>query len=288
MAQKSLQRQFRNPDLHWVGDGFPVRSLFSYHADAAALSPFLLCDYAPAQHFPPTEIRRGVGAHPHRGFETVTVVYQGAVAHRDSAGGGGHIGPDEVQWMTAGAGVVHEEFHAEDFARQGGLLEMVQLWVNLPAAFKMTAPRYQALTRARIPEVIQPEGHIRVIAGQYQDQPGPAQTFTPIQLWDLRLTGKPLTLTLPEGHTTLLVVLRGRLHGGDAILQAGEAGLYSRNGTTLALAPQGMVTALLLCGQPLDEPVVGSGPFVMNTAAEIRAAFADYQHGRMGQLPPVS
>ena len=289
-ANKSLQRRFRAPGGHWVGDGFPVRSLFSYGDGGAELSPFLLFDYAGPQNFPPTTAQLGVGAHPHRGFETVTVVYQGEVEHRDSAGGGGLIGPDEVQWMTAAAGVVHEEFHGRHWAAQGGTLEMAQLWVNLPAAAKMTPPRYQALTRNRIPSVTLPQqqGQVRVIAGAYQGQNGPAQTFSPIQLWDLRLTGiggGPVTLSLPPGHTTLLAVLHGQLNAGDGLLNAAEVGLYSREGSALHLAPQGAVTALLLCGAPLNEPIVGSGPFVMNTAAEIRQAFADYQSGQMGHLP---
>src|SRR5690242_17559990 len=207
---KELQRILRRAERHWVGDGFPVRTLFSYPDLGPVISPFLLLDYAGPAEFPPTEKRAGVGEHPHRGFETVTIVYAGEVEHRDSSGGGGRIGPGDVQWMTAGAGVVHEEFHGRDFARRGGAFEMVQLWVNLPARHKMTPPRYQAIEAATIPSVALPggQGTARVIAGQLAAVTGPAKTFTPIHAWDLRLArGQRTELALVEGHTTALVVL---------------------------------------------------------------------------------
>jgi redox-sensitive bicupin YhaK (pirin superfamily) len=285
---KKLHGIQRSAGSHWVGNGFPVRSLFSYLNLGSVLSPFLLLDYAGPMEFPPTQERLGVGEHPHRGFETVTIVYAGEVEHRDSSGGGGRIGPGDVQWMTAASGVVHEEFHGREFARRGGLFEMVQLWVNLPAKDKRTAPRYQNILKSQIPTVSLPNGQgtVRVIAGEFVGERGPAQTYTPLQVWDLRLTSdQPLDLTVPKGYTTAFVVLKGtvRVQGSEAI-GAAEVGLFDRMGETLRIDRAENATALLLMGEPIDEPIVGSGPFVMNTAQEIRQAMADYQNGKMGHL----
>ncbi|PSR19397.1 quercetin 2,3-dioxygenase [filamentous cyanobacterium CCP3] len=285
---KTLLSIQRTRDRHWVGDGFPVRTLLAYNSLGQTISPFLLLDYAGPAQFSPTTARRGVGEHPHRGFETVTIVYDGEVEHRDSAGGGGIIGPGDVQWMTAAAGLVHEEFHGPNFAQTGGPFEMVQLWVNLPAKDKMSSPRYQGITAAQIPVVELPDhqGSLRVIAGEFDGAQGPAQTFTSIHLWDLRLTeGKTVSLDIPEGHTTLLVVLKGAVQVGDSepIAEA-EVGIFDPAGSTLTLHTQQDTTALLLSGEPIDEPIVGHGPFVMNTTAEIYQAVADYQSGKMGAL----
>ena len=282
---KAVQRTLEH---HWVGDGFPVQTLFSYHELGPALSPFLLLDHAGPVVFPPTSERLGVGEHPHRGFETVTIVYEGEVEHRDSSGGGGKIGPGDVQWMTAGAGLVHEEFHGRDFARRGGRFEMVQLWVNLPAKMKMSPPRYQAIENAQIPEVSLPggTGSVRVIAGAFESTKGPAMTFTPIQVWDLRLTGgRPIGLTVPDRFTVALVVLKGSIKvPGEQRIEAGEVGVFHRSGTKLIIDEAHDATALLLCGEPIDEPIAGSGPFVMNTREELRQAISDYQTGKMGRL----
>jgi redox-sensitive bicupin YhaK (pirin superfamily) len=286
MAQKKLRCIQRSADRHWVGNGFPVRSLFSYPTLGPVLSPFLLLDYAGPMEFAPTTERRGVGEHPHRGFETVTIVYSGEVEHRDSSGGGGRIGPGDVQWMTAAAGLVHEEFHGGEFARRGGLFEMVQLWVNLPAKDKKAPAGYQAITSAEIPTVPVGTGSARIIAGELAGTKGPAQTFTPIYVWDLRLPSPERTdLTVPDGWTTALVVLRGelRVNGSDA-LGAAEVGLFDRTGTDVCIDGAKDATALLLAGEPIDEPIVGQGPFVMNTPQEIRQAIVDYQNGRMGEL----
>jgi quercetin 2,3-dioxygenase len=252
-------------------------------------SPFLLLDYAGPAEFPPTQKSLGVGPHPHRGFETVTIVYSGEVEHRDSSGGGGKIGPGDVQWMTAASGVIHEEFHGRNFAQHGGLLEMVQLWVNLPAKDKMSPPRYQTIARRAIPTVILPggRGNVRVIAGECQGVNGPAQTFTPINVWDVQIgTAAPLSLTVPEGYATIVVVLEGSVSitGGETIGRA-EVGLFTRAGDHISIANAKDATMLLLSGEPIDEPISGSGPFVMNTAVEVRQAMADYQSGRMGKLP---
>ncbi len=285
---KKLRCIQRSVDQHWVGNGFPVRTLFSYPNLGPVLSPFLLLDYAGPREFPPTQERLGVGEHPHRGFETVTIVYDGEVEHRDSSGGGGRIGPGDVQWMTAAAGIVHEEFHGRDFARRGGMFEMVQLWVNLPAKDKLAPPRYQSILNSQIPAVSLPggQGMVRVIAGEFGGAKGPAKTFTPILVWDLRFASEQRTdLPLPDGYTTALVVLKGalRMNASEALGTA-EVGLFDRAGKSIGIECVNDATALLLCGEPIDEPIVGQGPFVMNTSQEIRQAMADYASGKMGRL----
>ncbi|HEX6883864.1 MAG TPA: pirin family protein [Planctomycetota bacterium] len=270
---------------HWVGDGFPVRTLFSYSDGGEELSPFLLLDHAGPMEFSPTEERLGVGPHPHRGFETVTIVHAGEVEHRDSSGAGGRIGPGDVQWMTAAAGVVHEEFHGREFARRGGPFEMVQLWVNLPARHKLAPPRYQAILARDIPDVrLGAESTARVIAGELGGRKGPAETVTPMLVAELRLDGTA-ELAVPEGWTALLVGLAGELRvNGSAPLGPDAHARLERSGTGLALTAAPGTRALLLAGQPLDEPIAGYGPFVMNTLAEIRQAIADFQAGKMGRL----
>lgn len=285
---KKLSCIHKNANQHWVGDGFPVRTLFSYSALGPRISPFLLFDYAGPMEFSPTEQRHGVGEHPHRGFETVTIVYSGEVEHRDSSGAGGKIGAGDVQWMTAASGLVHEEFHSRDFARHGGILEMVQLWVNLPARDKMSPPRYQSILNCQIPAIDLPnnQGKVRVIAGEFDGIAGPARTFTPINVWDLRLTGnQPIDLAVPDGYNTLLAVLKGSVRvNGSEIIDTAEVGLFERAGDHIPINSAPDTIALLLCGEPIDEPIVGSGPFVMNTAEEIRQAMTDYQSGKMGKI----
>jgi len=285
---KKLRCIQRSADRHWVGDGFPVRSIFSYPNLGSVLSPFLLFDYAGPREFLPTEQRLGVGEHPHRGFETVTIVYAGEVEHRDSSGGGGRIAPGDVQWMTAAGGLVHEEFHGRDYARRGGMFEMVQLWVNLPAQYKMSAPKYQPILNQEIPAVRLPDdnGTVRVIAGEFGGMKGPAKTFTPIHVWDLRVTrGREIDLPVPEGYTTILVVLRGGISAdGSETIQSAEAGLFDRAGESIKIKTTDETTALLLSGEPIDEPIAGQGPFVMNTSQEIRQAIVDYTSGKMGHL----
>jgi len=288
VSLKKLSRIQKNANQHWVGNGFPVRTLFSYSTLGPMISPFLLFDYAGPMEFSPTEQRHGVGEHPHRGFETVTIVYSGEVEHRDSSGGGGKIGPGDVQWMTAASGLVHEEFHSRDFARRGGLLEMVQLWVNLPAKDKMSPPHYQSILSDQIPAIDLPnnQGKVRVIAGEFGGIAGPARTFTPINVWDLRLTGnQPIDLAVPDGYNTLLAVLKGSVRVNESeIIDTAEVGLFERAGDHIRIGSAPDTIALLLCGEPIDEPIAGSGPFVMNTAEEIRQAMADYQSGKMGKI----
>jgi len=256
----------RSNERHWVGDGFPVRSIFSYQDIAEEMSPFLLMDYAGPANFPATSHQLGVGQHPHRGFETVTIVYEGGVSHRDSSGGGGTIGPGDVQWMTAASGLIHEEYHSPAFAQTGGAFEMVQLWVNLPAKEKMAAPG--------------------IIAGQLGDTRGPARTFTPMNVWDMRLKAHhQVTLELPPGHTTALFVLKGAIRLGNRhAVRTAELAVMERRGSKLVIEVEEETTLLLLNGAPLDEPIVGHGPFVMNTQEEIVQAINDYNSGRFGQI----
>jgi len=278
----------RAPPTHWVGDGFPVRSLFSHLAGGVDLDPFLLLDHAGPHGFAPAERPRGVGQHPHRGFETVTIVYEGELEHLDSTGSGGRIGPGDVQWMTAGAGILHQEFHSRAFTRNGGTLEMAQLWVNLPAARKMTAPGYQALRRADIPSVELPEGAgtARVIAGAIDDVQGPADTHTPMNVLDVRLGAeRRVRLPLTDGWTSVVVVLHGTvLVNDDQVVRGGQAVQLDRAGEGVTVESNTEATLLVLDGQPIDEPVVGHGPFVMNTQEEIRDALKDFQSGRFGRL----
>ncbi|MDX3907215.1 MAG: pirin family protein [Pigmentiphaga sp.] len=272
------------PRPHWVGDGFLVRSLFSYDGLGRHLSPFLLLDHAAPTSFPPATRPRGVGRHPHRGFETVTIVYQGEVEHRDSTGAGGLIGPGDVQWMTAAGGILHEEFHSRAFTESGGNMEMVQLWVNLPAKDKMGQPGYQTLLNADIPLVELPEGagQVRVIAGTYAGRRGPARTHTPIDVRDIRLAqGGTAHFEAVPGHTLALVVLRGTVMvNGDAVAREGQLVHLERAGSGLTLEANNDVTVLWLSGEPINEPIFGYGPFVMNSKAEIEQAIDDYNAGR--------
>jgi len=274
----------RSNGQHWVGDGFPVQSIFSYRDIHEEMSPFLLMDYAAPTRFEPTTQRRGVGQHPHRGFETVTIVYDGQVSHHDSTDAGGTIGPGDVQWMTAGSGIVHEEYHGEDYAKKGGPFEMIQLWVNLPAKDKMAAPGYQGITNQQIPEIAltNDAGKVRVIAGEYEGHKGPAHTFSPMNVWDMKLNaGSTATFNLEEGDTTALFVLHGAVKVGDAhTIRASELAVMQRTGTELRLEAQQDTVLLLLNGEPLNEPVVGHGPFVMNSWEEINQAIDDYNNGR--------
>ena len=286
---KTVLGVYSGPRGHWVGDGFPVRSLFDYNRFGAHVSPFLLLDYAAPADFEPAKHPRGVGEHPHRGFETVTIVYQGEVAHRDSVGNAGVIGPGDVQWMTAAGGILHEEFHSPAFTQQGGTLEMAQLWVNLPAAHKMSEPRYQTILNADIPRLPLPEGagSLRIIAGEHAGTRGPAGTFSELNVWDVQLlAGKSVTLSLPAGHTALVAVLRGAIRAnGSKPAGSAELVLLDANGSDLTLEASTDSTVLVLSGVPLNEPIVGYGPFVMNSAEEIDTAMKDFQRGKFGRMP---
>ena len=286
---KTLQRIPPVISQHWVGDGFPVRTLLAYGTGSDLMqSPFLLLDYAGPHPFAPTERRLGVGEHPHRGFETVTIVYSGEVTHRDSSGAGGTIGAGDVQWMTAGSGVVHEEFHSRNFAQNGGVFEVVQLWVNLPAKAKMTSPRYQALTADSIANVslANEQGTVRVIAGEFQGAHGAALTHTWMQVWDVRLNqGADWQVQVPNGDSFIVLVLAGEVQVDDqSILRSAQTGIFSLAGEQVRLRSLSDSKLLILSGQPINEPIVGHGPFVMNTSSEIQQAIQDYRQGQMGKL----
>lgn len=276
-----------NNQAHWVGDGFPVRTLFSYQSMGEELSPFLMLDYASPAAFPPSIEAKGVGPHPHRGFETVTIVYKGELAHKDSAGNSGTIGPGDVQWMTAGAGILHEEKHSAQFTQQGGMLSMAQLWVNLPANQKMTPPGYQAIEAERIPSIQfdNDQGTARLIAGKHAGRSGPAKTHTAMQVWDLQIKkGAVISLPAPNHWTAALAILQGQVKTDKGL--AGDASLitYSQAGSDIELVASQDTHALFLSGEPIREPMVGYGPFVMNTKAEIAQAIDDFNSGQFGRL----
>jgi redox-sensitive bicupin YhaK (pirin superfamily) len=286
---KKLVQVLRSRGSHWVGDGFPVRSLFSYQGDTRAISPFLLFDYAGPHLFAPASRPRGVGQHPHRGFETVTIVYEGEVSHRDSTGGGGTIGPGDVQWMTAAGGIIHEEFHSAAFTKTGGPFRMVQLWVNLPAKDKMSPPRYQAITNAQIPsvELAGGRGRARIIAGDLDGTQGPATTFTPINLWDVKLAADTeVTLPVPDGHNAMIAVLTGEIAVDGQRVREADIARLGTEGSGAKIRTDGEALLLVMTGEPIDEPVVGYGPFVMTSEAGIRQAIEDFNSGRFGQVPP--
>jgi redox-sensitive bicupin YhaK (pirin superfamily) len=285
---KKVHSIHRQGEGHWVGDGFPVHTVFHYE-ERPELTPFLLLDHAGPAQFEPAAQPRGVDWHPHRGFETVTVIYDGEIEHRDTAGNGGQIGAGEVQWMTAGSGLLHKEMHGAGFTRRGGRFEALQLWVNLPAKLKMTAPRYQTLKAEDIPVVALPgdAGSVRVIAGEFAGSRGPAQTFTPVTVLDLRLrAGGKVKLDLRDGYTASIYVLKGKLLvNGSENASETELVSFEREGDEAEIEAAADATLFVMNGQPIEEPVVGHGPFVMNSSQEIKQAFVDLHYGKLGKLP---
>jgi redox-sensitive bicupin YhaK (pirin superfamily) len=284
---KNVLRIYRQPEGHWVGDGFPVRTVVDYQRHPE-LSPFLLLDHAGPAAFTPAAKPRGVEWHPHRGFETVTLVLDGEVDHEDTAGNGGRIGAGEVQWMTAGSGLLHKEMHSPEFTARGGQFHALQLWVNLPAKSKMTAPRYQTLTVRDIPSVALPAGagELRIIAGEFGGAKGPAQTFTPVNLFELRLrAGGSLKLDLREGYSAGLYVVSGQVTANGEHAAGGELVVLDRKGAEASLEAASDAIVFVMNGAPINETVVGYGPFVMNTPQEIQRAFADYHAGLLGKIP---
>jgi redox-sensitive bicupin YhaK (pirin superfamily) len=285
-TQKKVLGTYNAGSNHWVGDGFPVRNLFP--SNGVDVDPFLMLDYAGPSRFEPAKKPRGVGEHPHRGFETVTIAYQGSVGHRDSAGNSGVIYPGDVQWMTAASGVVHEELHEAEFTKNGGIFEMVQLWVNLPKSQKMSKPRYQGITKAQIPVIELPGGgHARVIAGELLGRLGPAKTFTAVNLFDVILkAGERFELPLPEGHNAAVVLRKGDVLLNGIEQLSGEALIagLSEEGDAVTLEAKADTQLLILSGEPIAEPVASYGPFVMNTREELAQAVEDYRAGRMGHL----
>lgn len=285
---KNVLSIHRQGEGHWVGDGFPVHTVFHYQ-ERPELTPFILLDHVGPAQLEPTVQPRGVNWHPHRGFETVTLMYDGEVDHRDTAGNGGRIGPGEVQWMTAGSGLLHKEMHSAAFSRSGGRFEALQLWVNLPANSKMSAPRYQTLTAKDIPVVTLPgdAGSVRVIAGEFAGTRGLAQTFTPVTLLDLRLrAGRRVRLSLRDDYTAAVYLLKGKvlLNGAEGTSET-ELVVFDRKGDEVEIEATTDATLFVMNGQPIEEPVVGHGPFVMNTPEEINQAFVDFHRGKLGKIP---
>lgn len=285
---KKVETILPSPPTHWVGDGFPVSSVFSPRSVQSRLSPYVLFDYAGPVTFEPSEEPRGVDSHPHRGFETVTVVYQGELEHRDSAGNSGSIGPSDVQWMTAASGVLHEEKHSREFTRRGGTLEMAQLWVNLPAKHKMAPPRYQTLLRDAIPTVALPNnaGTVRIIAGEFNGTPGAAKTVTPVILWDVKLSkGAPVRLPVPNGFNAAVFVRSGSAWIGEThSAGARQLAVLACDGDGVMVQAEVDSEFLIVGGEPINEPVIAYGPFVMNTPEEIQTAMDDVRAGKLGRL----
>ena len=290
MSERKVAGIYRGAGFHWVGDGFRVTNYFPSSNDLAEkISPFILLDYHPPYYYAPTKDgNRGVGTHPHRGFETVTLAFEGSVAHHDSAGHAGVIGPGDVQWMTAASGVLHKEYHDRAFAQAGGNMHMMQLWVNLPKAHKMDAPRYQSIAAAQVGTVALPgnSGVVRVIAGEYNGAQGPAKTFTPVNLFDIRLKANGrVPLSFPAHENTAVMVLAGEVNINEKTkATALDFVLFENEGEDIVVEAQTDAHLLVLNGEPIDEPVVQYGPFVMNSEQEIRQAFADFRNGAFGHL----
>lgn len=282
MTFKMITLIKKNVDRHWVGNGFPVRTLFSYRSSIVTVSPFLLLDYAAPEEFTPTDGKRGVDKHPHRGFETVTIVFSGQLQHKDNVGHSGNIGPGDVQWMTAGRGILHEEWHGSEFSEAGGTFEVIQLWVNLPAKHKMTKPKYQEITADRIPVVDGDGWSCRIIAGNYLGTQGAATTFTPLNVWDMKSkAGIHQVIDIPEGDSTILLLRKGHLTINEvATIEAGQIVFFETLGDSISFQSLEETEFLVLSGEVIDEPIIGAGPFVMNTEAELKQAYLDYREGR--------
>jgi redox-sensitive bicupin YhaK (pirin superfamily) len=285
---RSIEGVYKPPRMHWVGDGFRVAGYFNAIPNAMErLDPFLMLDYHPTHVYAPSPRPRGVGVHPHRGFETVTIAWQGSVAHHDSTGGGGVIGPGDAQWMTAAGGILHKEYHEAEFSKQGGPFQMAQLWVNLPKRDKMSAPGYQAITAEQMGVATLPDGAgtVRVLAGSFADAKGPARTFTPMNVLDVRLAKDgDVTLPIPASHNLAMLVMKGAVRVGDETLATHEFVVFANDGDHVALTASEEAQLLVLSGEPIGEPIVQYGPFVMNTEQEIVQAFEDLRAGRFGHL----
>lgn len=290
MRQKEIEKVFSPPEIHEVGDGFRMHNFIPGFPELTMerMDPFLVLDYNSKHHFPPSDKIRGVGVHPHRGFETVTIAYQGRIAHNDSAGGGGVISEGDVQWMTAGSGILHKEFHEEEFSKSGGDFQMVQLWVNLPAKDKMTKPKYQPLKNAEIPKYQLPNegGFLEIIAGELDGVKGIAQTFSTVNVWNAKLnSGAKTEFEFPSEFNTCLLVVEGEVKVNDSeTLAADHFLLFKNQGEQISLQAIQDSIVLILSGQPLHEPIFAHGPFVMNSRKEIWDAFHDYNSGKFGYL----
>ena len=288
MNTKKIEIVVAPKEPHFVGDGFRVHNFIpsGFHLDMKRMDPFIMLDYNSKFNFPATDIPKGVGVHPHRGFETVTIAYQGSVSHHDSAGGGGTIHQGDVQWMTAASGVLHKEYHAEEFYKKGGIFQMVQLWINLPAKDKMSAPKYQAIEHKNIPTVEVENGMIEVIAGEYNQTKGAASTFSPVNMLNAKLTsGGKASFNFPAHYNTVLLVIEGEVKvNKEEIVPTDHLLLFANEGENFEIEATENSVVLILSGEPLNEPIASYGPFVMNTQDEIRAAFDDFNNGKFGTL----
>lgn len=288
MNPKKIEKIIAPPPVHFVGDGFRVHNFIPSipGLDMRRMDPFIMLDYNSKYYFSPADRPRGVSVHPHKGFETVTIAYQGRIAHHDSSGGGGVIGEGEVQWMTAGSGVLHKEYHEASFSRAGGYFHMAQLWVNLPSAFKLTPPKYQHITRESIVKVSLPgQGHAMLIAGEYRGHKGPANTFSPVLLMNVVLSkGESTRLSLTEGYSSALLVVDGSMAINNQSVGTNHFVLLEREGETFELSAEADAVVLVMSGKPLNEPIAAQGPFVMNTRAELIEAYQEFQNGKFGYL----
>ena len=288
MNTKNIEIVIAPREPHFVGDGFRVHNFIpsGYHLDMKRMDPFIMLDYNSKFNFPATDKPKGVGVHPHRGFETVTIAYQGSVSHHDSAGGGGTIHQGDVQWMTAASGVLHKEYHAEEFYKKGGIFQMVQLWINLPAKDKMSAPKYQAISHKDIPTVEVENGFVEVIAGEYNQAKGAASTFSPVNMLNAKLNedGKA-NFSFPAHYNTVLLVIEGEVKVNEQeIVPKDHLLLFTNEGEDFTIEATENSVVLILSGEPLNEPIASYGPFVMNTQEQIREAFEDYNNGKFGTL----
>ena len=288
MSTKQVEMVLAPKQPHFVGDGFRVHNFIpsGYGLTMERMDPFIMLDYASRYHFPPTGKPKGVGVHPHRGFETVTIAYKGSVAHHDSAGGGGEIKEGDVQWMTAASGVLHKEYHAESFCATGGDFQMVQLWVNLPAKDKMSTPKYQAIENSNIPKIKVDGGIVEVIAGAYQDHKGAASTFTPVNMLNAKLaSGGSAEFSFPSNHNTCILVIEGEvILNNTEDVPLDHLALFKNEGESFTIKASQDSIVLILSGEPINESIAAHGPFVMNTREQIMEAFQDYELGKFGEL----
>ncbi len=290
MKTKNIEVVVAPREPHYVGDGFRVHNFIpsGYRLDMERMDPFILLDYNSPFYFPPTDRPRGVSVHPHRGFETVTIAYQGKVAHHDSSGNSGVIGVGDVQWMTAASGILHKEYHEEQFSKEGGYFQMAQLWVNLPAKYKMSAPKYQGITHSQINKYLLEggKGAIEVIAGNYENVTGAASTFSPVNMFNVRLEkGGKAGFNFPAAYNTALLVVSGEINvNGTQPVAENHFALFENDGEHFSIEATKKAIVLILSGEPLNEPIVAQGPFVMNTREEIAQAIRDYNLGKFGYL----
>jgi len=287
-TKKEIEQVIAPPPVHMVGDGFRVHGFLPGSTSSwSRTSPFLLLDYLSKYEFPPSKTPKGVGPHPHRGFETVTFIYHGQVAHHDSAGNSGVIGEGDVQWMTAASGILHKEYHGKELTQKGGVLHGAQIWVNLPAKFKMTPPKYQALLHKDMGKhnLDNNAGVIHIIAGNYQGTKGPAQTFTPVHIYDIRLNENAvMEMDFPKNYNTFALVMEGEANFNEKKVPQDHLVLFKNKGEDIAVKAITKSTILLLSGEPINEPIIQYGPFVMNTEEEINKAIQDYNTGKFGVL----